>query len=160
MIVWAVLAACRSAPTESASTEPAPSEPAPVVEVPPAPVTRPTPAPEALRGLSITHRRVAKGRKLPEHVSATWIGEGEGSALQVMITGLERPCEPAPEFSLVVVGDRVRLVEAPYEGVGGCTGAHTLMMRVGGQPARDITLDVVRADGSEFASVDVGADER
>jgi hypothetical protein len=153
VIALAVLVACGSAPAE-----PQPAPPAADEAAQPVPAAEPAPAP-VHGGLKVIHARVAKGRKLPEHVSATWLGEGDGSALQVMVTGLDRPCEPEPSFSLVAVGDTLRLVEAPFDAVGDCTGAHTLMMQLDGQAARDITLAVVRADGSEFASVQVGANE-
>ena len=105
------------------------------------------------------HSRVSKGRQLPSHVSATWVGDGAESALQVMITGLNRACEPEPVFSLVMVGDQVRLVEAPFEAKGDCRGSHTLMLQLNGQQARDLTLTVVRADGSELGAADVGAED-
>lgn len=140
-----------------AAEAPAPPEaPAPVE----APVPVPAPPPVApAEPLQVLHSRVSKGRKLPSHVSATWVGQDDSSALQVMITGLHRACEPDPTFSLVMAGDQVRLVEAPFEAQGGCKGSHTLMLQLNGQEARDLTLTVVRADGSELGAADVGADD-
>jgi len=134
--------------------------PVPVVDVPVAPVPTPEPAaPASPGGVRVLHQRVAKGRKVPTHVSATWVGEGASSALQVMVTGLQRACAPEPTFSLVMAGNRVRLVEAAFEAEEDCDGSHTIMLQLDGLAARDLTVSVVRADGSELGSTEVGAED-
>ncbi len=135
--------------------------PVPVVEVPATPESSASPAavPATPGGVRVLHQRVAKGRNVPTHVSATWVGDGASSALQVMVTGLLRACAPAPTFSVVMAGDQVRLVEAPFEPEGDCKGSHTIMLELEGQEARDLTVSVVRADGSELGSTEVGAED-
>ena len=139
------------------------SEPRPVAEGTPASVERsPVPsraAEDATPRLEVLHRRVSKGRRLPRHVSATWVHDPQGSALQVMLTGLYRGCAAAPSFSLVGSADAIRLLEEEAGEAADCMGSHTLMLQLHHQVPRDLTVTVVQADGTELGMTKVRADD-
>lgn len=93
---------------------------------------------------------------MPKHVSATWVSDG----LQVMITGFMAACAPAPDFTAIVVGDKIRLmqtIDRPED--PDCLGSHTVMLQLDGQVARDVSVDVQYFDGAAFGATEVGANE-
>ncbi len=98
--------------------------------------------------MRVVHSRVDRSPSVPQHVSATWVAEG----LQVMVTGFDAPCAPPPSFMLVAAEGAVKLLAEPVADAARCEGRHTVMMQIDGLSARDLTVDVVRADGTVFGS--------
>ena len=146
MTLALLMLACGTAPSEGPAAAPAPPVEA-AEAAPPAPVP-------ARGGVRVLHHRMAKGQRTPSHVSATWLDSG----LQMMITGFDAPCEPAPSFTLVAAGDTFRLVEldpGAKTGKGACTGSHTMMLQIDDLSARDLTVQVGRHDGKDFGSTEV-----
>ena len=123
---------------------PAHAEEQPVVEAP---------VPEGPAAVRVLHTRVDRRSTIPEHVSATWITDG----LQVMVTGFHAPCEPAPAFVGTQRPGKITLALTAADDAADCDGRHIVMMQLDGQQARDLTLEVLRRDGSVFGSATVAA---
>ena len=148
-LLVAVLAACG---TPEPGPEPVAAEEAPAPATEPAPSAPAAPVPAA-SGVRVLHHRVAKGKKTPEHVSATWVDAG----LQVMITGMQASCAPPPSFSVVSAAGVLRLVEEAPDAPARCTGSHTMMLQIDGLDARDLKVEVQGHDGRSFGATEIAA---
>ncbi len=96
------------------------------------------------------------GDQMPPGVSATWVDAG----LQVMVSGLRDVCAPVPTFDVAKAESTWTLTQQEPTGkLARCTGAHTMILEVPGEPA-DLTVRVVHRDGSTLGTASVGRDTR